>query len=136
MDSGYRNVHLVTFGAPRVTTKSFVRKFNGLAESNARSVSIVERPDDPRIEDWTSQIEDLPTIRIVDPARYRGQHVAYRSGCADPHSGADYRARARSSAYVCGEDPPESSGGRRRIGGGGQGGPTDGTARPDRRRGR
>ena len=69
-----------------------------------------------------------------DPARYQGQHVVYRSGCADPHSGSDYRARAKSSAYVCDEDPPEPTGRRRRIGGGGQSGRTDGTARPDRRR--
>ncbi|HKK52815.1 MAG TPA: hypothetical protein VKA74_14555 [Myxococcota bacterium] len=116
MNSGYRNVHLVTFAAPRVTTKSFVRRVDGLAESNARSVSLVERPDDPRIDDWTSQIEDLPTIRIVvagadrlrdagsPPARERARDCepetpdSGTSRCGSPRGSPARRAAIQSDA--------------------------------------
>ena len=125
MEAGFYNLHLVTFGAPRVTTRSFVRKFNGLAESNASSVSFVERRDDPRILDWVEPIDELPTITIVGIDRYRASHVLYRSGCSDPHSGSDYHGRAKSSAYVCDEAGAGEEGGRRRVG------PPPGAGDPD-----
>lgn len=136
MEAGYGNVHLVTFGSPRVSTRSFVRKFNALADSNAASVSFVERPDDPRILDWVGPIEKLPGITIYGVDRYVGKHVVYRSGCSDPHSGSDYHGRAKSSAYVCDEDGDgdgDEEGRRRRIGRPSGAGDPDTSGRGDRR---
>lgn len=125
MDAGYENVHLVTFGAPRVTSKSFVEGFNALAEEKAVSVSIIERPDDPRLDDWTVKMRKLGTITIYEPDRYAGHLVEFPSGCKDPHSGDDYYKQAKNLDYACvtgdeeDEPSPRPPSRRRRAGAGG-----------------
>ncbi len=101
MRFGWKNVHLVTFGSPRVTTRSFVEEFNTQARGRLGSATFIERPDDPRLDDWTSKVGSSAAVAIVGPEEYSGLHVEFPAGCADPHSGQNYAKQAKDPSFVC-----------------------------------
>ena len=76
-----------------------------------RAFGIIERPDDPRLDDWTVKMRKLGTITIYEPDRYAGHLVEFPSGCKDPHSGDDYYKQAKNLDYACvtGDEPDEPS---------------------------
>lgn len=84
MRQGYKDVNVVTFGAPRVDTHTFSAKFNTLARKNGGTIVFVERKDDDVLEAWSIRRK----LRGSTPLA--GQLFELPEGCKDPHSRDNY----------------------------------------------